>query len=91
MTRILIKIFLIFLFLSMNSYAEIIKNLEIKGNQRISIETILVLSDIKIGKNFTDDTLNNALKKLYETDFFSDIKISLNDGLLKLMFQKTYN
>ncbi len=68
----------------MNSYAEIIKNLEIKGNQRISIETILVLSDIKIGKNFTDDTLNNALKKLYETDFFSDIKISLNDGLLKI-------
>ena len=50
MPKILIKFFLIFLFLTINSYSEIIKNLEVSGNQRISKETIFVLSDIKIGK-----------------------------------------
>ena len=63
MPKILIKFFLIFLFLTINSYSEIIKNLEVSGNQRISKETILVLSDIKIGKDFTNDSLNIALKK----------------------------
>ena len=84
MRKILIKFFLIFLFLTINSYSEIIKNFEVSGNQRISKETILVLSDIKIGKDFTNDSLNIALKKLYETDFFSKINISLNNGLLKI-------
>ncbi len=84
MSKILIKFFLIFMFLTINSYSEIIKNLEVSGNQRISKETILVLSDIKIGKDFTNDSLNIALKKLYETDFFSKINISLNNGLLKI-------
>ena len=73
MYKILIKFILIFLFLINIAYSEIIKKVEVKGNQRISEETILVLSDIKIGKEFSSDNLNTALKKLYETDFFSKI------------------
>ncbi len=84
MYKILIKFIIIFLFLINFAYPEIIKKVEIKGNQRISKKTILVLSDIKIGKDFTDETLNISLKKLYESDFFNKINISLNNGLLKI-------
>ena len=84
MYKILIKITVIFLFLTKITYSEIIKKLEINGNKRISKETIQVLGKIKIGENFTNNSLNEALKELYKTDFFSDIKIDLDDGILKI-------
>ena len=56
MYKILIKFIIIFLFLINFAYSEIIKKVEIKGNQRISEGTILVLSDIKIGKDFLKDS-----------------------------------
>ncbi len=78
----LIKIFLITFFLICNSYSDTVNQIKVVGNKRISTETIIVLSDIKQTEDFTDLSLNKALKKLYETDFFSDINISLNDGIL---------
>ena len=84
MYKILIKITVIFLFLTKITYSEIIKKLEINGNKRISKETIQVLGKIKTGENFTNNSLNEALKELYKTDFFSDIKIDLDDGILKI-------
>ena len=85
MFKYLSKIVLILLYLSSNSQSEVIKNIEVVGNKRISKETILVLGNIKAETQFTDISLNNALKALYETDFFSDIKFSISDnGLLKI-------
>ena len=73
MYSFIIKFFLIlFLFLS-GVNAETIKNIEINGNKRISKETIIVLSGISLNSDFKDFNLNDSLKKLYETEFFSDI------------------
>ena len=85
MFKYLFKVIVIFLFLTLNSKSEIVKNIEITGNKRISKETILVLANINIDDEFTDISLNNALKELYQTDFFSDIKFLMSvDGLLKI-------
>ena len=84
MYKILIKITVIFLFLTKITYSEIIKKLEINGNQRISKETIQVLGKIKTGENFSNNSLNETLKELYKTDFFSEIKIDLDEGILKI-------
>ena len=84
MIQFIIKFLIItFLFLS-NSYSEIIKKIEISGNQRISLETILVLGNISINKNFEDKDLNKSLRELYNTNFFSNIQMSLVDGVLKI-------
>ena len=80
----LVKIFLLCLFITTTSLADTIKKIEVTGNKRISKETILVLSDIKIASDLNDLALNNSLKKLYETDFFSDINFIFNDGNLKI-------
>ena len=78
------KIIIVFLFSVNFLRAEIITGLEIKGNKRISPETIKVYGEIEIGKDYSAFDLNNILKNLYETNFFETIDISLNDGLLQI-------
>ena len=89
MNNLLLKIIVTLLFLTKVSYGELINKIEISGNKRISNETILVLGEISKAKDFTSDNLNNSLKKLYDTNFFKDINISLNNGLLKIIVDES--
>ena len=74
----------IFCLFCANLSAEIIQKLSIEGNSRIGEETIKVYGDIAIGKDYTALGINEILKKLYETNFFEDIKINLNNGVLTI-------
>ncbi len=78
------KLLVIFLLLTSLLKAEIVEKIEINGNKRVSEETIIVLGDIKKNAKFTSDELNSILKKLYDTNFFSNINISFNNNLLTL-------
>ena len=84
MIYFLIKILFFIIFIINSSFAEIVNKIEIYGNKRISNETILVLSDVKQGMDLNEDTLNESLKKLYDSNFFSDINYSFNNGLFKI-------
>ena len=77
-------ILLFFVFLNGNSYSEVVKNIEIKGNERISKETIIVFGDISIGKDYNSSDLNSLIKKLYATSFFSDISASIQGNILNI-------
>ena len=79
-----ITIFISLFLLISNLKAEVVSKLSIKGNQRVSIETIKVYGEIEIGKDYSDTDLNLILKKLYETNFFEDIKINLTNNVLTL-------
>ena len=63
MNKIFTKALLLFFLISSNVNSEIIKDIKISGNKRISNETVLVLGGIKLNDNFTSDKLNK-LKKL---------------------------
>ncbi|MFL2883084.1 MAG: outer membrane protein assembly factor BamA [Pelagibacteraceae bacterium] len=80
------KKIIIALFLIINSFAnaEVIKELEISGNKRISEETIKVYGEIEINKDYNNFELDNILKNLYSTNFFEDVKINLSNGVLKI-------
>ena len=69
------SILLVFLFT--NSFAEVIKSFNVKGNNRISLETIKIYGGIETNKNYSEADLNKVLNKLYSTDFFEDVKISI--------------
>ena len=84
MKSLFIRSTILFFLFIINGYAEIISNVVVDGNKRISKETIIVLGDIKIGKNFNPDDLNYSLKKLYETNFFNDVNISFKDSILNI-------
>ena len=78
-------IFLIFFILiTFNLKAEIIKNFIVEGNERISVETIKVYSGIELDKSYDQDSINNALKELYSTNFFEDIQISIEGDTFKI-------
>ena len=70
------------LFFSLNSFAEIIDDVKINGNKRLSKESIIVFSEIKFGENYDADKLNAVFKNLYNTDFFKDINIRLEKNIL---------
>ena len=78
----------IYLLLFSNLSAEIIQKLDVKGNNRISTETIKVYGDIKIGQDYSAFDIDEILKNLYNTEFFEDIKISLIDGVLNLLVKE---
>ncbi len=83
MKKIFIKFFLLFI-ITNHSYSEVIKEIKIIGNKRIANETILVLGNINTENKFENNTINNTLKNLYDTNFFKDINISFSNSLLTI-------
>ncbi len=70
--------FLIFVyFSSIPSHAKIINNLVIKGNDRVSSQTIKVFSGFNEGDNIEQSDLNNIMKELYSTNFFKEVSIEI--------------
>ena len=65
-------IFLTFVFIVNTSFAEVIKKIEIIGNERIPDATIKALSSVKINQVITENDLNNITKDLYESNFFEN-------------------
>jgi outer membrane protein assembly factor BamA len=66
----LTKLLIFFFYFIFNVNAEIISNIDISGNKRISKETILVLGDISPNKNLNKNDLNNSFKNLYDSNCF---------------------
>ena len=64
--------------------SDIIKNIEIIGNNRISDETIIMFSNISKNQNINNIDLNTILINLYQTDFFKDVKVKLTDNILQI-------
>ena len=78
-----IILFLVFLIFKTNiSFAEVVKKIEILGNERISSETIKLFSQVSIDDNLNKNDLNKILKNLYETNFFDDVTVKLENDLL---------
>ena len=73
-------IILFFIILPVNS--EVIKEIKIINNDRISKETIQIFSNIKVGENYDQNDLNRILKEIYDTNFFSNVSLEINDGVL---------
>lgn len=74
----------IFFIYSFALNAEIINQVEIVGNERISNQTIINFADIKIGKDVQSEDLNLFLKNLYDTKFFEDVSLNLKNNVLKI-------
>ena len=76
------SIIIFFIILTNVTFAEI-KKINIVGNARVSTATIESLVDKKIN-NIDTIYINNLTKKIYDTDFFSDVKISFNQDVLTI-------
>ena len=88
MSKYNLKKFLIiisFFYLSFSSsYSEILKNVVVKGNDRISTETIIVFSSIKLGDEINNDKINEIINALYNTKFFENISTRFENQILTI-------
>src|SRR6056300_1107763 len=84
----IIKLLIIFYLSIISTLADQVDNIEVFGNQRISASTIKVLSNLSIDQNYTSEDLNLSFKKLYDTNFFKDIKFQIIDKTLNIFVEE---
>ncbi len=72
--------FIIYFFLFSIANSDEIQEINIKGNFRVSNETIIMFSKLNIGDEYNSNLLNNALKELYYTNYFKDVSITSDNG-----------
>ncbi len=81
------KLFIIFLLFTLHKTllnAEIIKKVQITGNERVSDQTVMIYGDININQNYTEKDINLVLENLYKTNFFENVDLKLSNGILKI-------
>ena len=72
-----IILFIVTLLLSFSvSKAEIYNEIKVEGNERLSVETVIMFSGLNLSDDLTINDLNSSIKKLYKTNYFKDIKIT---------------
>lgn len=78
------KYLLLILFIFSYANAEVVKKIQIEGNSKISDETIKVYGDINVNTNYNTAEINVILKKLFATEFFETVDLTLQNGVLKI-------
>ena len=78
----LLSFLLNFLIFSSFSFSEIIKKIEITGNNRISDETILMFSNVDTGQSVKNNKINEILKDLYNSNFFNNVSVKIEKNTL---------
>ncbi len=74
----------LFFIIITSSYSQIIKNIKVIGNDRLASQTIILFSELDISKEINQNELNLSLKKLYETNYFKNVELILNDSILEI-------
>jgi len=79
MLKLIFQIFIIFFFFTHSVRSEEFNNILINGNKRISDETILVFSELPNKEFLNENSINDILKKIYESGFFKDVAIKIEN------------
>ena len=82
----ILKFFIVIIFLSFSSLAkaQIIENIYIEGNDRISDETIIMFSNVNKNSPINENKINEILKNLYDTNFFENVIVKFDNNILKI-------
>ena len=84
MIKFLIKFLLIVAVTICNSNSEVVKKIEILGNERITDQSIEIFNPISVNDDIDVREIDLILKKLYETNFFKDVNVSFKNNILTI-------
>ncbi len=76
-------IILIF-FISLEARSEILKDINIEGNQRIPDETIIMFGNVNIQDNLNLNEIDKILKNIYNSNFFEDVQVTFENNVLNI-------
>ena len=86
-----IKIQYFFIILFINSFfflnlafAKKYSEIKVSGNERLTVETIVMFSGLNLDKELNNQDLNNAIKNLFQTNYFKDIKFEIKNNVLQI-------
>jgi outer membrane protein insertion porin family len=59
-----------------------IRSITVTGTQRLEPDTVMSYTKLRIGQPFTQESLDQGLRDLYETELFADVQIRNDNGAL---------
>ena len=78
-------LFLMMVAFSIDAFAaSLVRKIEISGSERIEQSTIASYMDLKVGDKIDDNATDNALKSLFATGLFADVKVSSANGVVSV-------
>jgi len=86
--KIIIQILIIILTLSFSANSEVINEIKVSGNQRVSAETVKIFSEVKVKSDLTLNDLNDVLKKLYSTNYFKNVSLKIKNNTLLIAVEE---
>jgi outer membrane protein insertion porin family len=66
----------------------VVKDIRVEGIQRIDAGTVFGYLPFKVGDTFTEDTATEAVRRLYGSGFFSDVRIDTNNNVVVVVVQE---
>ncbi len=82
--RIFVFIICFSIFSIQQSLSEEVKKINIFGNERISDETVKMFASVTIGDDIDNNKINLILKELFDSGFFSDVKLKFENNILNI-------
>ena len=86
-----VALFISLLILSLAAFATepfVIKDIKIEGLQRTEPGTIFNYLPVQVGDTMTEDKSSEAIKSLYRTGFFKDVRIEADQNILLITVQE---
>lgn len=62
--------------------AAAVRSIQVRGADRVSADTVKANISIKPGQDFSNADIDDSVRRLYATGYFSDVKISVSGGTL---------
>jgi outer membrane protein insertion porin family len=66
----------------------VVKDIRVDGIQRIEAGTVFTYLPVKVGETLTDDKAAAAIRSLYATGFFKDVRLEAEGGVLVVTVQE---
>jgi len=67
----------------------VVKDIRVEGIQRTEAGTVFSYLPVKVGERFSDDKASEAIKSLFATGFFKDVRIEIdNDVIIVLVDER---
>src|SRR3954465_2842376 len=66
----------------------VVKDIRVEGIQRTEAGTVFSYLPVRVGETYTDEKGSAAIKALYATGFFKDVRIEVEGNVLVVMVEE---
>lgn len=66
----------------------VVRDIRVEGIQRIDAGTVFGYLPVKVGQQFTEDQATEAVRRLYGSGFFSDVRIETDNNVVVVIVQE---